>query len=138
MGIVKSAGLAIVYGDEILLVHPTNAPWVGTFSIPKGEIEDFETAFQAAIRETKEEIGLDITTDMVESPGDIIYYKRASSNKTYKKVFYFIVRLNKKPELKKENLQLDEVDWVGFIHKDDAKEKIFWRFLPILEKVFKT
>jgi len=135
MGIGKSAGLAIVCGDEILLVHPTNAPWTGTYSIPKGLIEDFETAFEAAIRETKEEIGLDITVDMIESPGDIIYYRKAN-NKIYKKVFYFIVRLDKKPEIKKENLQLDEVDWAGFVHKDEVEEKIFWRFLPILEKVF--
>jgi len=138
MGIVKSAGLVIVYKDEILLVHPSGASWTGTYSIPKGEIQDFETPLEAALRETKEEIGIDFSGYPIWSvAGDgIIPYKKKGNGKTYKKVFYFIVRVHERLEIDKENLQKDEVDWAGFIHKDEAKEKIFWRFLPILEKVF--
>ena len=39
---VISAGLLIIHDNKILLVHPTNAPWYGTFSIPKGEVEEGE------------------------------------------------------------------------------------------------
>ena len=51
----------IVCNDEILLIHPTNANWVVSYQIPKGMIEDFESPLDTAIRETKEEIGLDFT-----------------------------------------------------------------------------
>ena len=45
------------------------------------------------------------------------------------------MRLDEKP-IWEEMLQIDEVDWVGWVHKDIIHEKIFWRFLPILEDVF--
>ena len=51
-----SAGLLILHNNKILLIHPTNAPWYGTYSIPKGKLEKDETIIQAAIRETEEEI----------------------------------------------------------------------------------
>jgi 8-oxo-dGTP pyrophosphatase MutT (NUDIX family) len=58
MSKVNAAGIFIVRKDKTLLVcHPTNhAP---TFwSIPKGKVDDGETMFQAAIRETHEETNL--------------------------------------------------------------------------------
>jgi len=55
MTMIISAGLVIVDKDKrlILLVHPTNASWVGTYSIPKGEVNPGEDLLAAAIRETK-------------------------------------------------------------------------------------
>ena len=47
---------------EVLLVHPGGPFWVkknmGSWSIPKGEIEPEEDLLEAAIRETKEETGI--------------------------------------------------------------------------------
>ena len=137
MGIKKSAGLVIVYNDEILLIHPTNANWKDSYQIPKGMIEDFEVPLDAAIRETKEELGLDFTEHFKDHHGicdGIISYKNGKG-KTYKKVLYFIVRLNEKIELDKTKLQLDEIDWAGFLDIDEARKKIFWRFKPILEEI---
>jgi len=137
MGIVKSAGLVIVQDKKILLLHPTNAAWQGTYSIPKGEIEDFETPLDAAIRETREEIGIEIKPEWVEKqePGVVLYKNKRG--KTYKKVFWYVVDLDKVnitvgDKIPKENLQVQEVDWAGFLSLAEAKEKIFWRFLDIL------
>ncbi len=48
---------------EVLLVHPGGPFWAekdkGAWSIPKGEIEEGEDLLQAAIRETKEELGFE-------------------------------------------------------------------------------
>nr|HPI82233.1 NUDIX hydrolase [Candidatus Paceibacterota bacterium] len=55
-----SAGLAIIQNGSILLGHPTGQKWWGTFSIPKGQVEKGEDLLEAAIRETREEIGINI------------------------------------------------------------------------------
>jgi len=142
MGIEKSAGLVIVYNNSILLGHPTNAVWQGTYSIPKGKIEDGETALETAIRETKEEVGIEISPKMVE-PGEpkVVNYKN-KQGKTYKKVFWFVVKINDSdlikhvhPVVPKELLQLNEIDWAGFLDIEEAKWRIFKRFEHILEQV---
>jgi len=136
MGIEKSGGLVIVQNNQILLVHPTNAAWSGTYSIPKGKIEDFETPLDAAIRETKEEIGIDINPEWIENKvPEIIPYKNGKG-KTYKKVFWYLVDLDKvgvELVISNDHVGKREVDWAGCLTLEEAKEKIFWRFQPILK-----
>jgi len=65
---VRSAGLLIhrpaIGGPEVLLVHPGGPFWArkdeGAWSIPKGIVEAGEDDLQAAIRETREELGVAI------------------------------------------------------------------------------
>ncbi|NDE65328.1 MAG: NUDIX hydrolase [Actinobacteria bacterium] len=55
-----AAGILIVRGSEILLQH--RAPWVhngDTWGIPGGARDSHESVLEAAIREAKEEIGID-------------------------------------------------------------------------------
>ncbi len=62
----QSAGILLFrfHNDvlEVLLVHPGGPYWtnkdLGAWSIPKGEFDSEENALDAAIRETKEEVGL--------------------------------------------------------------------------------
>lgn len=62
----QSAGILLFrsHNDilEVLLVHPGGPYWAhkesGAWSIPKGEFDAEENALDAAIRETKEELGL--------------------------------------------------------------------------------
>lgn len=140
MAIAKSAGLVIVVDNEMLLVHPTGASWGGTFSFPKGKLEDFETPLEAALRETKEEIGLDMSYAFMLDPrslepNGVIKYKN-NKGKTYKRVYYYVLKLEKKPAVDKANLQLDEVDWVGWVDRRDFEERLFWRFMPIVEEIW--
>jgi predicted NUDIX family NTP pyrophosphohydrolase len=65
---VRSAGLLIhrlsETGPEVLLVHPGGPFWAkkdeGAWSIPKGLIEAGEDELSAAIREAREELGVEI------------------------------------------------------------------------------
>jgi 8-oxo-dGTP pyrophosphatase MutT (NUDIX family) len=128
----KSAGLAVIWNNRLLLVHPTNASWKGQHSIPKGGIDKGETTLECAIRETHEEVGLLFKEEDIEPTEYCIDYK-SKEGKTYKKVYYFIVRLEDKPDITRDMLQLDEVDWAGFIYPDKAKEIIFHRHRSILK-----
>jgi ADP-ribose pyrophosphatase YjhB (NUDIX family) len=126
----KSAGLLIIKDNKILLCHPTGSPWKNTYSIPKGKIENFDKdKIETAIRETKEETGLEIKRENINEKENVIEY-RNKKGKIYKKVYYYLTYL------KEENidckLQIEEVDWCGFLTKEEAEEKIFWRFKEML------
>lgn len=62
-----SAGILLYKTEpvlQVMLVHPGGPFWknkdTGAWSIPKGELNETEEPFAAAIRELKEETGLDI------------------------------------------------------------------------------
>jgi ADP-ribose pyrophosphatase YjhB (NUDIX family) len=125
-----SAGLVIIYNNKILLAHPTNAPWYGSFSIPKGEINEAEDLLDAAIRETKEEIGVKYGRTYIDQTPHMIEYKD-KKGKTYKIVWYFIIKVPAPPM--EIELQLEEVDEAGFYDKEEATKRITPKLLPVLE-----
>jgi len=101
---------------EILFIHPTNASWWGTYGIPKGQLEKGEKVHETAHREVLEETGADV--EMLDYLGEV-------SHPNGKRIFAFVGKL-KNPEIidkqgrvKKEYLQLEEVDWGGFMDIED-------------------
>jgi 8-oxo-dGTP diphosphatase len=54
-------GVLVTRGDRALLLRRINAHGAGSWSPPGGHLEPGETPEQCAIRETKEETGLDIS-----------------------------------------------------------------------------
>lgn len=128
----KSAGLLILHNNKILLIHPTNAPWYGTYSIPKGKLEKNETYLQAAIRETEEEVGIKIKEKQISKDYKKIQYKN-QKGVVYKELYYFIVNLDKPIIINKDKIQLSEIDWAGFVDKDEAISRIFWRFEEFID-----
>jgi len=125
-----SAGLAIVYENKILLVHPTNAPWVGSYSIPKGEIENHdEDLLDTAIRETYEEIGVRYDKNAINKNPEKIDYKD-KRGRIYKRVWYYVIEIEEPPRSVK--LDMNEVDWVGFLDKEEAKKRILPKLMDIL------
>lgn len=110
------AGIAIIFENSILLVHPTNSGW-SRLGIPKGRLEKGEPVQDAAIRETFEETGIKIDSSRLEKNAFFLDYP----NKR-KRVFYYLLRINSldeiglsTPVVPKGQLQLEEVDWAGFV-----------------------
>ena len=125
------AGLVVIQDGKMLLVHPTGTSWDGTLSIPKGHVEPGEELLQAAMRETREETGIDTSRLEVEDEDARHFVDYVNKNGELKKrVYYFVARPT--VEIKEFRPQMEEVDWCGFLGRAEAKEKIFWRFEKLL------
>jgi predicted NUDIX family NTP pyrophosphohydrolase len=69
----RSAGLLVFRRTsdalEVLLVHPGGPFWAkrdeGAWSIPKGLVDPSESDFDAAVREAREELGVDVDGEFV-------------------------------------------------------------------------
>jgi predicted NUDIX family NTP pyrophosphohydrolase len=136
-----AAGIAIVYNNKILLVHPTGASWQrGTCGIPKGSMKEDEDPREAALRELREETGIKLTVDRLEkSPHTVeIYSKR---RKTTRLLTYFVCKIENLAEIglesekvPKSQLQIEEVDWAKFVTAEEAYPLITQAQLIILDR----
>lgn len=73
MNTIEFAGVYVRENDKILLVQEAHAEAYGLWSFPLGRVEPGEEPSEAAIREAKEETGLDIELtgyeEVLEIPG---------------------------------------------------------------------
>lgn len=133
-----SAGVAIVWKGKVLVAHAKSASWFRTYTPPKGGIEVGETAMDAAVRETKEEVGIDVDETKLLDPFEIPYVD--PKGKTYKKVILYPLVISKLSEigLTKEKvpigqLQLEEVDDARFMSPDEFEERVLPRYYKPLK-----
>lgn len=138
-----SAGIIFLFDNKVLLCHPTNASYNNSFSFPKGQVDEGETFEETAIRECKEEIGINLYNPKFASKYEVEYYNK-NKKKIVKKVILFLLKIHSLSEIgltnlvvPKTQLQLDEIDWAGFLTKQESELKIFWRFHEILNQVLK-
>ena len=134
---VNSVGFVILWDNKILLSHPKKQA-DDTWGIAKGKVENNETYIQCALRETKEEIGLDLSINLENLEWNTIIYKNIR-NKAYKKLHYTILNIKKLSDIGMTNEYIDtinlsvrEIDEARFMTKDEALLKIFWRQKELL------
>ena len=112
---------------EVLLVHTGGPYWakkeVGAWSIPKGEIEPNEDFFDAAIRESEEEIGLIAKgkfvplTSLKQKSGKIIHTWALQGNFDASKIKSNTFEMEWPPKSgnKKMFPEIDIAAWFGII-----------------------
>ncbi|MDG6910135.1 MAG: NUDIX domain-containing protein [Nitrososphaerota archaeon] len=69
--IVLGAGTVIHRRGKMLLVKRAEPPHLGLWSFPGGKVEEGESPLEAAVRETREEVGLKVR---VEGVFDVVTY----------------------------------------------------------------
>ena len=111
-----SAGLAIIYNGKILLGHTTGRKAGTGYGIPKGGIEEGESHLDAAIRETREELGIKVNRKLIDKNGRT-FAVTSRKYKYNKVVYYYIVNISdlsqiglKDETISKSKLQLKEID----------------------------
>lgn len=141
MSIERKGGVVIVYKNKILLGHPTNT--VGdTYSIPKGKAKKEETYANCAIRELKEEVGIDLSLSQLDDQSyGVILYKNPLG-KIKKKLTYYILEIDElseigmnSEEVNESNLCKKEFDWAGFVDLDKAFKMLHWRQKDIVNEI---
>jgi predicted NUDIX family NTP pyrophosphohydrolase len=133
----KSAGI-LLYRNirkklEVFLVHPGGPFWKakdkGAWSIPKGEFGDEEDALASAIREFKEETGVEINGDYLQlSPvklksGKIIFAWAVEGNLDEHSIISNYFSMEWPPKSGKQ-ISVPEVDKGAWFTGDEAREKI--------------
>jgi 8-oxo-dGTP pyrophosphatase MutT (NUDIX family) len=91
-------------------------------ALPKGHIEDGETAAEAAEREVREEAG--IQGELVEKLGDVKYWYARDGQRVFKVVSFFLFRYVAGSV---RDYQREEVDGAEWIPLEDAPRLLAYR-----------
>jgi predicted NUDIX family NTP pyrophosphohydrolase len=136
-----TAGIAAIYANKILLIHPTNSSWKkATCGIPKGKMEVGEDPMEAAIREFGEETGISVSPQMLDPEiKRVNFYNKKGEVDGH--LFYFTCEIGDLSELgltservPKTQLQMEEVDWGKFVSPEEAYPIMSREQLIILDR----
>lgn len=137
-----SAGILmyrVVNGEmQVFLAHP-GGPFYknkddGYWSVPKGEVKQGEDLKETAVREFKEETGIDVDVDKLRDLGDI-------TQKSGKRVFAWAYEFDFRGKIKSNMVwhpvydKFPEVDKGEYFNIDDAKKKILASQFEFIERL---
>lgn len=132
-----SAGILLYRKEEagikVFLGHPGGPYFVrkdeGVWSIPKGEYEESEEPYQAALREFREEIGQDVTGEGIEltpvkrKDGKVIRAWAVEGDADAKRVTSDHFEIEWPPRSGKRQ-SFPEIDRAGWFSLEEAKRKL--------------
>ena len=120
--IVSAVAIVVNDRNELLLIKGPRRGW----EMPGGQVEEGESISQAAVRETKEESGVDI--EIIKFCGIFQNVEKSICN-----TMFFAKPVGGKPSITKESLE------TGFFPIDEALKMITWEnFSEIIKNCLRT
>lgn len=129
---------------EVLLAHPGGPFWIkkdlGAWSIPKGEYSNIEDPLKAAIREFKEETGLEINGKFIElmpvkqKSGKIVRAWALEGDYDISNFKSNSFSMEWPPKSGKM-IDVPEIDQLVWFTLEDARKKILPAQLPLIEEL---
>lgn len=127
----KSCGCIIIKNNKALLIYEK----IGKFwGFPKGHMEEGESEIQTALREVKEEVGLDVKID--ESKKYVINY--TINNEIEKTtILYIATPLNENIEIQES--EIENIKWCDFDEVLDVLTYDNWKemFKKVIQDIDK-
>jgi ADP-ribose pyrophosphatase YjhB (NUDIX family) len=114
-------GVVVWQDDKVLLVHRAKPPRLGEWSIPGGAQSLGETVFEAAIREVREEAGIDIRPTAIVTVVDSVI-RDAEDRAQY---HYTLIEISAE-WVADEAVAGDDVDAVRWATPEEAATLIKW------------
>lgn len=102
----KSCGCIIINDNKVLLVYEKNRNFWG---FPKGHTEENENEIQTALREVKEEVGLDVEI-ISDKRYKLHYIIRDEIDKTV--ILYLATPINS--NITKQESEIQEANWFSY------------------------
>ena len=119
-----SCGTIVIKDSKVLIVRQLD----GYYGFPKGHMEDGETYIDTAIRETKEETGLDVIIDSKK-----VYKTNYIINNEINKTVIFFKAI---PKNNRIVMQKDELMDIGFFSYSEALKLLSFDNIKELFKEF--
>ena len=118
-----SAGGVVVRGDSCIVIVPTRRAADGTkvLALPKGHPDGGESAADAALREVREETGVEAT--LVEKLGDIRYWYMRDGRRIAKVVSFFLFDYVA-GGLEDHDHEVERADWMAL---DEAAHRLTYK-----------
>ena len=114
-----SAGGVVVRGEECVVIVPTRRAADGSkvLALPKGHPEAGESAADAALREVREEAGVE--SRLVDKLGDVRYWYTRSGNRIAKVVSFFLLEYLS-GEVSEHDREVEDARWLAL--EDAARQ----------------
>jgi 8-oxo-dGTP pyrophosphatase MutT (NUDIX family) len=118
-----SAGGVVVRGDRCVVIVPARRAANGStvLALPKGHPDGEESAADAALREVREETGVDAT--LVEKLGDIRYWYMRGGRRIAKVVSFFLFDYVA-GELEDHDHEVEHAEWMPL---DEAARRLTYK-----------
>ena len=129
----KSCGAVIIKDGKVLLAKQKN----GIYSFPKGHVEKNETEIETAVRETREETGLNVVAS--QNWRFTLHYIVDGIN-TDKEVVLFLAKILGSEDFLRQEEEIETIEWVDFddvnnyFHRS-AWQKVWSEIRPIAQKI---
>lgn len=128
----KSCGCIIINNGKVLLVYEKNRNFWG---FPKGHMEEGETEIETALREVKEEVGLEVEIDL-EKRYTLNYIIRDEIDKT---AILFVAKTKNK-EIVMQESEIENAKWCNFEEALDTLTFENWKemFKKVIDDINKN